>query len=60
MFEIQEWKDELQKKLFKRFAFPVSKNFWTTWSNDPAEWTPITHSCDPNTWIKGLDFVARR
>jgi D-alanine-D-alanine ligase len=30
------------------------------WSHDPEEWRPINHACDPNTWLEGLDIVARR
>ena len=30
------------------------------WSADPEDWRPINHSCDPNTWLDGLDVVARR
>lgn len=33
---------------------------WVTWSEDPNEWLPINHCCDPNTWLEGLDLVARR
>jgi D-alanine-D-alanine ligase len=30
------------------------------WSDDPEQWKPLNHSCDPNTWLTGLDLVARR
>ena len=29
-------------------------------SDNPAEWTPINHGCDPNAWWEGLDVAARR
>ena len=30
------------------------------WSDDPEDWRPINHSCDPTAWLDGLDVVARR
>ncbi|CAF1062406.1 unnamed protein product [Adineta steineri] len=27
---------------------------------DSAQWQPINHSCDPNVWIDGFQYVARR
>jgi D-alanine-D-alanine ligase-like ATP-grasp enzyme len=45
---------------FDRYAWPVADGVHGIWSADPAEWRPINHSCDPNVWLEGLDFVARR
>ena len=30
------------------------------WSNNPMEWRPYDHSCEPSTWLDGLNVVARR
>ena len=30
------------------------------WSAEPDQWRPINHSCEPNTWLTGLDEVACR
>ncbi|MFQ5536986.1 MAG: SET domain-containing protein-lysine N-methyltransferase [Gemmatimonadota bacterium] len=48
----QEW--------FRRHAWPLSDEVWVMWSDDPEEWKPVTHSCDPSAWLSGLDVVARR
>ena len=26
---------------------------------EPEKWEPINHSCDPNTWLEGLNTFAR-
>jgi len=31
-----------------------------TWHEEPGKWEPINHSCDPNTWLHGLNTYARR
>jgi D-alanine-D-alanine ligase len=54
-----EW-DEPAKDWFRRYAWPLTDEVWVTWSEDPDEWRPINHSCDPNAWLSGLDLVARR
>ena len=33
---------------------------WVTWGGDAESWLPVNHSCDPNTWLEGLNLVARR
>ncbi len=30
------------------------------WDDNPAEWSPQNHCCDPNIAIRGLDYVAIR
>ena len=50
----------LKRDWFDRHAWPVSGSVCATWSADPAGWRPINHACDPNTWLEGLDVVARR
>ena len=30
------------------------------WDEDPSEWAPQNHSCDPNTGIDGLNVIALR
>jgi len=29
------------------------------WDLEPSLWKPINHSCNPNSWVTGLDLVAR-
>ncbi len=44
----------------EQYGYPLNDEVFVTWSEDPEQWSPINHSCDPNTWIQGLDLVARR
>lgn len=55
----RQWRGR-QREWFDRYAWPMSKDVFAVWSSDPEEWCPINHSCDPNTWLVGLDLVARR
>lgn len=50
----------LRRQWFDQYAWPVTADLHAIWSDDPAGWRPINHSCDPNTWLEGLDVVARR
>lgn len=45
---------------FRHYAIPVTDELYLLWSQDPAEWLPLTHGCEPNAWFAGLDLVARR
>ncbi|MFQ5526371.1 MAG: SET domain-containing protein-lysine N-methyltransferase [Thermoanaerobaculia bacterium] len=57
---VEETWDRPQRDFFHRTAWPVSDDVFAAWSEDPGEWKPIRHSCDPNAWLDGLDVVARR
>ncbi len=45
---------------FHRYAWPLSAEVFAMWSQNPEDWRPLNHSCDPNTELLGLDLVARR
>lgn len=45
---------------FKRYAYPLSAELFLLWDEDPGEWAPENHSCDPNTAYRGLNVVALR
>jgi D-alanine-D-alanine ligase len=47
-------------ELFGRYGVPLSRQVFVLWSDDPDEWAPQNHSCDPNTAYAGLDVVALR
>ena len=49
-----------EKEIFRKYAYPVSKEVFLLWDNDPANWAPQNHSCDPNTCYEGLNVVATR
>jgi D-alanine-D-alanine ligase len=53
------WSDQ-EKAWFHAYAWPLTDQVWVIWSEEAEEWRPINHSCDPNTWLEGLDLVARR
>ena len=55
----RQWKG-LRQQWFQQYAWPLSGDVYVTWSDNPDEWRPINHACDPNTWLDGLDLVARR
>lgn len=58
-FVERQW-NGLRREWFQRYAWPLSPDVHVTWSDNPDEWRPINHGCDPNTWLEGLDLVARR
>lgn len=50
-----------QKKLwFRQYCWPMNDTVFAMWSPSPSKWHPINHSCDPNTWLSGLNTTARR
>jgi D-alanine-D-alanine ligase len=50
----------LRRQWFDRYAWPVSTDRHVLWSENPDDWRPLNHACDPNMWLEGLDLVARR
>jgi len=54
------WKDPLKRKWFEQYAYPVTDTIWAIWSDNPNDWLQINHSCDPNSWLDGLNLVARK
>jgi len=55
----EKW-DVKEKEIFRRYAYPVSKNVFLLWDDDPSGWAPQNHSCEPNTAYKGLNVIALR
>ncbi len=56
-FVDENW-DSAEKENFRRYAYPISKDVYILWDNNPAEWAPQNHSCQANTGYKGLNVVA--
>lgn len=50
----------LRRDWFERYAWPLTADVHGIWSENPDDWRPINHACDPNTWLDGLNLVARR
>jgi D-alanine-D-alanine ligase len=58
-FVDENW-DEEEKNNFRKYAWPVSPDIYVLWDENPMEWAPQNHSCDPNTRFEGLNVVACR
>ena len=55
----KNWSED-DKETFRRYAYPISKEVFLIWDNDPTEWAPQNHSCDPNSAYNGLNVVTLR
>lgn len=56
----KEWaSDPVKTRWFKEYAWPLTEELWAIWSSDPGQWVPINHSCNPNSWLEGLNLIAR-
>lgn len=53
----KNWNED-EKMHFRRYAYPVSEELFILWDEDPSEWAPQNHSCDPNTAFDGLNVLA--
>jgi len=53
------WNDN-EKETFRKYAYPLSKELFLLWDDNPSNWAPQNHSCDPNTAYDGLDVIALR
>ncbi len=56
-FVEQNWSEE-EKQVFARYAYPLSNEVFLLWDNNPSEWAPQNHCCEPNTVYDGLNVVA--
>lgn len=45
---------------FKKYAYPLSKEVFLLWDDNPAGWAPQNHHCDANTEYRGLNVYALR
>jgi D-alanine-D-alanine ligase-like ATP-grasp enzyme len=55
----ENW-SETENETFRRYAYPISGEVFLLWDDNPYEWAPQNHSCDPNCAYDGLDVVALR
>ncbi len=58
-FVEKNWNED-EKMHFRRYAYPVSDELFILWDDDPSEWAPQNHSCEPNTVFDGLNVLALR
>lgn len=56
---LESWPAE-QVEVFRQYAMIVGNGVFMLWDEDPREWAPQNHSCDPNTTYTGLNLVALR
>jgi D-alanine-D-alanine ligase len=56
-FVEENW-NEKDKEIFRRYAYPMSQSLFLLWDDNPAEWAPQNHSCNPNTAYDGLNVIA--
>lgn len=53
----KNWSEE-NKRNFRRYAFPIGKEVFAIWDEEPSGWAPQNHSCDANTAFDGLNTIA--
>jgi hypothetical protein len=56
---MQSWPAE-QVQVFRQYAIPAGYGLAMLWDEDPREWAPQNHSCNPNTGYAGLNLIALR
>jgi D-alanine-D-alanine ligase len=49
-----------QVEVFRRYALPTGGDVRILWDEDPNQWSPQNHSCEPNTAYRGLNLLAVR
>ncbi|CAN5219768.1 hypothetical protein BH09BAC3_BH09BAC3_26540 [soil metagenome] len=52
--------NQKQKNDFRHYAYPISKEVYILWDENPVNWAPQNHSCNANTAYEGLNVVATR
>lgn len=56
---LESWPPD-QIEVFRQYAMIVGKGVFMLWDEDPREWAPQNHSCNPNTAYSGLNLIATR
>ena len=55
---VEENWPEADKLVFRRYAYPLSNEVFLLWDDNPSEWAPQNHCCQPNTAYNGLNVIA--
>ncbi|MFM9020922.1 MAG: SET domain-containing protein-lysine N-methyltransferase, partial [Sediminibacterium sp.] len=55
----KNWNKE-EQVTFSRYAYPLSRELFLLWDDNPAEWAPQNHHCNANTQYDGLNVIALR
>ncbi len=53
----QNWNIK-EKEIFAKYAYPLSKELYLLWDDNPSGWAPQNHSCNANTGYDGLNVKA--
>ncbi len=56
---LNKWSENEQEH-FRRYAYPISKEVFIIWDDDPSQWAPQNHSCDANCIYDGLNVKTQR
>ena len=56
---LETWPPD-QVEVFRQYAMVVGNGVFMLWDEDPREWAPQNHSCNPNTAYSGLNLLALR
>ena len=54
----ENWSKE-EQVVFMHYAIPINKEVYIIWDENPDNWAPQNHSCNPNTEYIGLDIYAK-
>jgi D-alanine-D-alanine ligase len=54
---LESWPAD-QVEVFRQYATAVGNGVFMLWDEDPREWAPQNHSCNPNTALCGLNVIA--
>jgi D-alanine-D-alanine ligase-like ATP-grasp enzyme len=57
---VEEHWDVRDRRVFAEYAYPLSDEVYILWSENPLEWAPQNHSCNPNCRYDGLNVVTMR
>ena len=49
-----------EQEEFRQYAVPLSEEVFMFWDENPANWIPQNHSCEPNIGYRGLNIYALR
>ncbi|MEO6733954.1 MAG: SET domain-containing protein-lysine N-methyltransferase [Ferruginibacter sp.] len=58
-YVLQHWNAK-ERETFRKYAYPLSKEVFLLWDNDPSGWAPQNHSCNANTVFEGLNVITSR
>ncbi|BAY10248.1 SET domain-containing protein-lysine N-methyltransferase [Calothrix sp. NIES-2098] len=47
-----------EQEEFRQYAVPLSEEVFMFWDENPANWIPQNHSCEPNIGYRGLNIYA--